>query len=122
MVVYDVIDENIDVAYNTTTGRFKANVGGLYAFFATISTDNKSNIADEALCFIHNFHPADKTRQGSATFESGSFKTKTLRTMLKLKAGDEMWVMRLCTAVDKNVARSKKFYSTFSGSLIEKDN
>lgn len=118
--MYDVIDVNVDNAYNASTGRFKAAVGGLFVFFATISTDSKTDIANESFCLIHNFHPADKTRQATACFERGSFKTKTLISSITLKEGDEIWTMRLCKSADRYGSRRKKYYSTFSGSLLER--
>lgn len=78
------------------------------------------NMVNESVCLIHNFHPADKSRQGTAIFEKGAFKTKTIRSLIELREGDEIWVMRLCKTTGRQGNMTRKYYSTFSGGLLEK--
>lgn len=120
IVIYDVTDVNTENVYNVCTGRFKAQTDGLHAFFATVSTSKTGDIANESVCLIHNFHPADKSRQGTTCFEKEHYKTKTIRSLIDLKKGDEIWVMRLCKSSGIGDTKKKKYYSTFSGGLLEK--
>ncbi|WAR08280.1 hypothetical protein MAR_018238 [Mya arenaria] len=118
IVIYDVAESNDDDVYNPCTGRFKANLNGLHVFFVTISTASKVFEEDESVCLIHNFHPIDTSKVTILTARKGVCKTKTFRTEVSMRKGDELWIMRISDD-KKQPSKQVLYYTSFSGGLLK---
>jgi hypothetical protein len=105
-ILFDDAMLNVGGGYDHATGKFRAPLGGMYVFTASLTTDSGSHTAGR---IVHDNQLETSVYLGAEG--ARDYSTGAGSVIYHLAAGDHVWVF-----ADRSV-----LFSSFSGFLLKKD-
>ncbi|KAL3854176.1 hypothetical protein ACJMK2_013454 [Sinanodonta woodiana] len=111
-IVFDNVLTNVGNGYSSRHGYFSAPVSGVYAFYLTVT--NVPGVSASLVLMKNGLSLAPVLAHGT---DQNGWQTSTIATMVKLNAGDDVWVQN--EGHFSNVEELDGYgYSSFSGHLV----
>ncbi|XP_052762464.1 uncharacterized protein LOC128205086 [Mya arenaria] len=111
VIMYTTVETNQGSGYNSTTGKFTAQVRGLYIFFMHTCTHVSNHaflqIVKEGSILI-----------GTSLYDNSYYTCSSSQAFVQLDAGETVWVQCFNGGSSRRLYDDSKYWTSFGGALI----